>query len=445
MKENRNVDHSGGIAAAVVLTAVLSVLAVLLLIGIARGSGGADTGSGAAYETRKPSGETSRGIPDIQTDTDTESAEPETEPDAGTGETDTQTAEPEDDGGSSADAQTAQMTGSMTLREKLCQMIILSPEGLEQNGTVIYADARTRDALEKYPVCGVVYSVRNMKSREQITGLLADTQSFSRIPLILTCDEEGGRVTRLMHTVGTTEIGPMFSYRNDGPGAAYENAATLAADISSFGFNMDLAPVADVLTNPDNTVIGDRAYSDSAEQAAELVAAAVRGFNDGGVACIIKHFPGHGSTEGDSHYGAAYVDKTLEELRRCDFLPFVSGIEAGADAVMIGHLTVKDIDSVPALFSERIVTDILRKELGFDGVVMTDALNMRAITDSYSPGETAVRAVKAGVDILLCPTDIDAALSALADAVDSGEISMERIDESVGRILTLKKNRGIIS
>jgi len=238
----------------------------------------------------------------------------------------------------------------------------------------------------------------------------------------------------------------MLDYKEEGTDKAAENALTIAKDLVACGFNTDLAPVADVWSNPDNTVIGDRAYSDDYEEAAELVAAAVAGFHEGGVACTLKHFPGHGDTSADSHYGSVYIYKSMDEIRAEELLPFKAGIEAGADAVMMGHLIVTDVDEdLPAVFSYEMVTEILRGELGFDGVVMTDALQMQAMTDHYSSGEIAVKAVKAGVDMLLCPLDLDAAVEALLAAVESGEITEERINESVLRILTLKENRGILT
>lgn len=341
--------------------------------------------------------------------------------------------------------QAEQILEEMTLHEKICQMFIVFPESVTNVSPVTSAGSATQKALQEWPVGGFIYDKSNMQSREQVTTMLTNVQEFSKIPMILTCDEEGGRVNRLMSTVGTTWVGPMLDYKDQGEETASKNAQTIAEDLVSCGFNTDLAPVADVWSNPANTVIGDRAYSDDFTQAATLVAAAVEGFHEGGVAATLKHFPGHGDTSKDSHYGAVYVNTTLEELRKEEFLPFQAGIEAGADAVMMGHLIVSDIDSEPAPFSYKIVTEILRQELGFDGVVMTDALQMKAMTDYYSSGEIAIKAVNAGVDMLLCPQDLKAAVSALTEAVESGQISEERIDESVKRILMMKLERGFFS
>jgi beta-N-acetylhexosaminidase len=342
------------------------------------------------------------------------------------------------------DARAEAIMDDMTLHEKVCQLFVIYPEAITGVSAVISAGSATQKALEQWPVAGFLYDKKNLNTRQQVTEMLTKVQTLTKIPLILTCDEEGGRVNRLMSTVGTTWVGPMLDYKDDGTETAFANAQTIASDLISCGFNTDLAPVADVWSNPENTVIGDRAYSDDFEQAALLVAAAVEGFHAGGAACTLKHFPGHGNTSADSHYGAVYVERTLEELRENELLPFQAGIDAGADMVMIGHLIVSDMDDEPAPFSYAIVTQLLRQEMGFTGVVITDGLQMKAMTDSYTSGEIAVKAVQAGVDLLLCPQSLEQAVTALEDAVESGELSESRIDESVQRILLLKLRQGIL-
>ncbi|OUN05564.1 glycoside hydrolase family 3 [Flavonifractor sp. An92] len=353
------------------------------------------------------------------------------------------TPEPTADDADQLRARAEEILSGMTLHEKVCQLFIVYPEAITGVSRVTAAGETTRKALDEYPVGGFLYDRKNMVSKEQLTDMLTTVQTYSEIPLILTCDEEGGRVNRLMSTVGTTWVGPMLDYKDQGTDVAFENARTIAADLVSCGFNTDLAPVADVWSNPENTVIGDRAYSDDFQQAAELVAAAVDGFHDGGVATAIKHFPGHGDTSADSHEGAVYVERTLEELRQEELVPFQAGIDAGTDMVMVGHLIVSDVDDQPAPFSYAIVTELLREEMGFDGVVITDGLQMKAMTDAYSSAEIALKAVKAGVDLLLCPEDLHSAVAALEGAVEDGTLPAERLDESVLRILTLKLERGL--
>ena len=332
----------------------------------------------------------------------------------------------------------------MTVHEKVCQLFMVYPSAIVGTNPVTSAGEMTKAALEKNPVGGLVYNMTNMQSQAQVREMADNSQSFVDIPLFIACDEEGGRVGRLMFTVGTTKIGAMLNYKDQGTEKAFENAFTIATDMSTCGLNLNLAPVADVWSNPANTVIGDRAYSDDFEEAAELVAAAVEGFHEGGIGCTLKHFPGHGDTVEDTHYGMAHVYKTLDELREGEFIPFKAGIEAGADAIMLGHMVVSDVSDLPVIFSHTIVTDILREELGFEGVVMTDALEMKAIRDNYTSGEASLMCIDAGVDIILCPIDFDDAITTVENAVNTGRISEDRLNESVRRILQAKINMGLI-
>lgn len=336
-----------------------------------------------------------------------------------------------------------ELLSGMTLREKLCQLMIVRPETLTGESPVTAAGETTRLALESYPVGGLIYSVDNLVTQEQTREMITNTQSYSEIPLFISADEEGGNVGRLMYKLGTTWVNDMYSYKDMGEDTAYANAYTIGSDMVSCLFNTDFAPVADVWTNPENTVIGDRAYSDDFAQASELVAAAVRGFTDAGVVCCVKHFPGHGDTSTDTHEGAAVVDKSLDELRAGELLPFESGIEAGVDMVMVGHITVTAVDDEPATISKAVITDLLREELGWDGIVITDSLDMGALA-GYDNGEVCVKFLEAGGDILLGVPDIEAALTALETAVTDGRLTESRIDESVMRILTLKIEHGII-
>lgn len=342
--------------------------------------------------------------------------------------------------------QAEQLVSDMTLYEKLCQLMILSPDTLTGVHPTLEADETMRAALEKYPVCGFSFGQENLCTRDQTVSFLSGLQSASELGLLLCVDEEGGTVWRVMGNpqMGTTRLDSMFSYRDLGGLTAYRNAQTIAEELSLLGFNVDFAPVADVWSNTDNTVIGSRAYSDSYPQAAELVAQAVHGFHAGNTACTLKHFPGHGDTSEDTHKGTATVNRTRQELFDGELLPFRAGIEAGADLVMIGHLSVPSLDpDDPATFSYPIVTELLRGELGFDGVVITDALGMGALSQ-YSEAERCQKALAAGCDILLGVTKPEQTLKELTRAVEEGELTRERIDESVVRILKLKLERGIL-
>lgn len=339
------------------------------------------------------------------------------------------------------EARARELLSGMSEREKICQLFIVYPQAVD---TGTGAEEALVAGLETYPVGGFVFSEQNLEAGGDATiATIKKLQEWSKLGLIITADEEGGRVTRLMSALGTTWIDSMYSYKDMGTEKAYENAATIAADLKAYGFNTDLAPVADVFSNPENTVIGDRAYSDDFHQAANLVASAVRGFKDNGVACAVKHFPGHGDTAQDSHEGAAIVTKSVSELEEQELLPFIWGIDAGADMVMIGHLTIPEVDDEPATVSYAIVTGMLREGLNYDGVVISDSLEMGAIT-GYETGQLAVRAINAGIDILLGPDDLEKAVSGIELALNNGELTWERIDKSVTRILKMKLENGII-
>lgn len=332
----------------------------------------------------------------------------------------------------------------MSLRDKVCQMMFVRPESITGIDVVTAAGDTTKSALEQYPVGGIVYFAQNMESKDQVKEMIDNSQSYSKVGLFISTDEEGGMVNRLMNTVGTTYIDSMYNYKDEGTQKAHDNAYTIASDMAALGFNMDFAPVADVWSNPDNTVIGERAYSDDYSQAAELVGSAVKGFEDGGVMCTLKHFPGHGDTAEDSHYSSAYVRRTKDEIMADEMQPFTAGIDAGAEFVMVGHLIVPDIDELPATLSYKITTEMLRNEMHFEGIAITDSLAMSSIADNYGVGESAVMSIKAGIDMLLDPTDIDTAIDAVVQAVESGDITEDRIDDSVRKILALKEKHGLL-
>ncbi len=352
---------------------------------------------------------------------------------------------------SPAEAYADEMLAKMSIHEKVCQMFIITPEAATGYAVVTEAGETSKQAILDYPVAGYIYFAQNLSNTEQTKTMLSNVKQYGMeangIPFFTSVDEEGGDVARCADNLGTTSFNSMYSYREQGEETAYNNAYTIASDISGLGFNLDFAPVADTWSNSANTVIGTRAYSTDYEEAARLVASATRGFNAGGVVSCIKHFPGHGDTNEDSHRSAAYIHKPLSELMNEDYLPFIAGIEADTGMIMIGHLYLSDADitseedRLPASLSYKVVTGELREKLGYNGVVITDSMAMGAIVNYYSSGEAAKLAVKAGVDILLMPEDFKAAVEALESAVQTGEISEERINESVKRILILKYNK----
>ena len=220
--------------------------------------------------------------------------------------------------------------------------------------------------------------------------------------------------------------------------------SALAQALSALGFNVDFAPVADVVTNPNNTEIGDRSYSDDPQVAAAMVSAMVEGLQRGGMVSCLKHFPGHGSTENDTHEGKSVSNRTVEELRSCEWIPFQAGIDKGAAMVMVSHLTNANLSDLPSDLSAQVMT-YLREELGFQGLIVTDSHQMGAITDYYESGEAAVLALQAGADMVLMPQDLQAAFDGVQAALEDGTLTQARIDESVMRILAVKFSFGIIS
>lgn len=333
---------------------------------------------------------------------------------------------------------------SMTLEQKIHQMFVITPEQLMGYESVTEMDDTTKERFEQYPVGGVICFAENLCSAEQTRELLADMQSTSYevegLPLFLCVDEEGGRVARIGNN-------PSFAVEKVGPMAkvssleeAYACGNVIGQYLHELGFNVDFAPDADVLTNPENTVIGDRSFGTDAEMVTEYATAYSDGLHANDVLSCFKHFPGHGATKDDTHKGYAYSDKTYEELAKAELVPFVAAEEAGADMVMVAHIALPNVtgEDTPCSLSYQMITEILRGDLEYEGLVITDALNMGAIAETYDSGEAALMAVEAGVDLLLMPEDVEEAYAAIYAAVQGGEVTEERIDESVRRILEVK-------
>ena len=340
------------------------------------------------------------------------------------------------------------MMEHMSLEEKIYQLFVVTPEQLTGVSTVTMAGDTTRAALEAQPVGGIVFFAPNLLNREQTITMIQNMQSYSKTGLFIAVDEEGGSVMRLGNNseMGITAIPSMESVGDtEDISQAYRVGNTIGSEISQLGFNLDFAPVADVNSNPNNTVIGSRAFGTDPEKVAEMVAACVKGFRDSGMVCTLKHFPGHGDTEEDSHYGEAKSWKTLDELRTCELRPFQAGIEAGASMIMVGHITLPNVtEEIPATLSHDIVTGILREEMKYNGIIITDSMAMNAIANWYSSDEAAVKAIQAGCDMILMPYQLESAVNGIETAVNSGDITEERIEESVLRILKVKLEAGII-
>ena len=333
----------------------------------------------------------------------------------------------------------------MPLEDKVAGLFIVSPEALTGVRTVTQAGEGTQEALNEYAVGGLIYFRHNIIDKEQLTEMLSNTVSMSRYPIFLAVDEEGGSVSRVAgSSIDVIQVGDMASIGESGDTAqAYEAGVNIGAYLKELGFNLDFAPVADV-AGSGSSVMGDRVFGSDSNLVGDMVSNVVEGMQGTGVSSCLKHFPGIGDTDSDTHDGRVETSKTLDEMRASDFIPFQAGIEAGADFVMVSHVTVSavDGDAVPSSLSKTMMTDVLRNELGFQGVIITDALDMSAITEYYTTEEAAVKAITAGADMLLMPDDFYTAYDAVLAAVKDGTIPEERINESLERIYRVKyKNK----
>lgn len=343
---------------------------------------------------------------------------------------------------------------NMTLEEKIGQMFIVCPEALnvsENAETAQAVDTVTevmRENLEKFPVGGIAVFGKNITGAEQLPRFISDLQSNSKYPLFVAVDEEGGNVARVANS-GFFNVASYKSMEDIGKSGDASKAEEVGRQIGSYlkelGFNLDFAPVADTNTNPQNIVIGDRSYGSDPALVARMVSAQLDGMHDSGIMGTLKHFPGHGDTKDDTHSGYVSIEKTWDELKECELVPFITALPK-ADMVMVSHITAVNVtsDKLPTSMSETMITGKLRNELGYDGVIITDAMAMGAVADNYTSAEAAVTAVKAGVDIVLMPQNLNEAFNGVMNAVTDGEISMERLDESVLRILKMKAKYKLI-
>lgn len=340
------------------------------------------------------------------------------------------------------------MIKEMSLEDKVMQMFIISPEVLVDHKvkTVIKAEKTTEKALNKYKVGGINFGAANLSNPEQMEEMLDNMQKYSLnssgIPLFLSLDEEGGTVSRMSRNraFNIDDVGNMKDVTSGE--LAYEKGDYIGKYLSDSGINLNTAPVMDVLTNKKNEVVKYRSFGSDPEIVSEYGIAFLEGLHNNNVLGCLKHFPGHGGTAEDSHDGAAILNSTMEELEKTELVPFQNGINAGAKIIMVGHITVPNVteEDVPATVSYELVTELLREKMGFNGIVISDAMNMDAITNLYGPGEAAVKAVQAGVDMILIPADFNSAYQAILTAIEKGEITEERINESVERILSVKKD-----
>lgn len=329
----------------------------------------------------------------------------------------------------------------MPIEDKVAGLFMITPEALTDMTTVVRAGDTTREKLSERAVGGLIYFSQNIENAEQLTEMLSNTRSSSKYPILLAVDEEGGTVSRVAQSGLAENVGNMSEIGSTGDAAkAQEAGTTVGSYLSGFGFNMDFAPVADVVEEG-NTIIGERSFGTDTNLVASMVSAWVEGIQSTGVSACLKHFPGLGDTTEDTHEGMAATEKSLEDFAARDFPVYQAGIEAGVDFVMVSHLSAPNVtgDNTPASLSEKMITEILRGQLGYDGVVITDAMNMTAITDYYTADEAAIKALQAGADMILMPEDYETAYNGVLEAVNNGTLTEERINESLRRIFRVKR------
>lgn len=333
------------------------------------------------------------------------------------------------------------MLESMTLEQKAAQTVVA---GLSYT----YVD-EDFEALAERGLGGAILFSSNITDSQQLVELTNSIKDCAgEIPILIGMDEEGGAVTRLPNDVLSMPSAYTIASSDD-TRYCYSAGVNLGNQLRAFGLSTGFSPVLDIWSNPDNTVIGERAFGTTAEEVCSYGIAELEGIMSTGEVAVAKHFPGHGDTEVDSHYGLPVVTKSLEELEQMEFLPFEAAIERGIPGIMVGHILCENIDpDEPASLSKTMVTDILKGELGFEGVVFTDDLTMGAISEKYTPAEAGVKALDAGCDMLLVCFGYDNAnetIDLIIDSVESGDLSEERLDDAVLNILRMKSSGAVTS
>ena len=355
----------------------------------------------------------------------------------------------------------------MTLEQKVAQLFVVSPETLTGVDSVQYAGDMTYQALQDYPVGGIVFAKDNIDSSSQFGTMTDNLQSYSEeisgLPLFLAAAEEGGSASVLGNNDNLDEYyensysdddsdyssssansvhsgAPSMSEigRTDDSTNAYEAGKSIGSLMSAYGLNLDLAPVADVLSG-NSTGIGNRTFGTDAQTVSDMALEVIRGIQEEDVNAAMKYFPGYGAASSNMS-GFPVINSSLDELKKKEFLPYSNAIAQGMDFVMVGHISVPNVtgDDTPASLSEKMISEVLRKDLGFKGIVMTDYLNDKTIVKNYGAADAAVKAIQTGADLLLEPDDLEAAYEGVLKAVKKGDITEDRLDESIYRILRVK-------
>ncbi len=339
----------------------------------------------------------------------------------------------------------------MSLEQKVAQLFFVAPEALTGVDPTTAAGEKTKSCFNEYPVGGIIFFKKNIENPDQLKEMTANLQKYSEeavsLPLFLGIDEEGGRVTRIADTDGfdVDKVGTMQSIGETADSRkAYSAGLTIGSYLKEYGFNIDFAPDADVITEEENKVIGDRSFGTDPEVVAEMSCEYLDGLHEAGIFGCPKHYPGHGGTKEDSHDGKAVSERSWSDMEEAEIVPFKALVDKGVSFIMVSHISAPEVtgDEIPASMSGILITEKLRGDLGYSGIVVTDAMGMGAISDSYDSKTAAVEALKAGVDIIMMPKDFHEAYDGVLTAVSDGTLSEERINESVVRIVRAKLSMG---
>lgn len=329
----------------------------------------------------------------------------------------------------------------MNVEDKVAALFFVTPEDITGVGTAIKAGDGTKEALEEYPVGGLIYFKKNIQSEDQVKEMLATTKEYSPY-IFLGVNEEGGSVSSVASKLDVEDVESAGTLgENATTDATYETGKTIGTYLSELGFNVNFAPVADVITDEDNALLGDRSFGSDASGVASHVSAMVKGMEETGISACVKGFPGIGSANKDPEDGLAITERTLEEMQNAEFLGFQAAIIENADFIMVSNVTAPQLaggEYTPSCLSKDIVKGILREQLGYEGIIITSPLNEVAITDYYTSSEATIMAIEAGADMILMPDDFEEAYFGLLAEVLEGNISEERIDESLLRIYKVK-------
>ncbi len=333
---------------------------------------------------------------------------------------------------------TRKLLAGMSIDEKIGQLIIGGYDNI----------AEILPVIRENKLGGVILYKKNIRSVSQTIrdiNILKESNQLNKIPIFISIDQEGGKVSRLPEEMGIFESALSVGNRND-PAYAFNFGSKTAKTLKQLGFNLNFAPIMDIYSNPRNTIIADRSFGITPERVSRIGLQVMKGLGSENIISTVKHFPGHGDTETDSHLALPVVNKSLAELNNFEFKPFVEAIQNDVDMIMIAHVVLSKVDFLPSSLSSEVVTNILRKQLGYKGVIITDDITMGAITENYTISEAAVKAVNAGCDIVFVAQGTRNSvlvLNSLKSALQNGQLTEQRLDESVYRILSLKLKHGL--